>query len=100
MAGLSYCYFYEQDCIIVIDSLNWREVLHIEGGAGLKWVVKKELADGSVMRSGYDAAGRLMAQMDAAGWRIEYGLNVVFGDIMDIIILDGREMKFYYNDGN
>lgn len=38
--------------------------------------------------------------MDVVGWRIEYGLNVVFGDIMDIIILDGWEMKFYYNDGN
>ncbi|WP_434321148.1 hypothetical protein, partial [Escherichia coli] len=50
---------YEQDRITVTDSLNRREVLHTEGGAGLKRVVKKELADGSVTRSGYDAAGRL-----------------------------------------
>ncbi|MCV5456564.1 hypothetical protein OFP65_27040, partial [Escherichia coli] len=70
--------------------LNRREVLHTEGGAGLKRVVKKELADGSVTRSGYDAAGR----------RTEYGLNVVSGDITDITTPDGRETKFYYNDGN
>ncbi|EFN4754299.1 RHS repeat protein, partial [Escherichia coli] len=47
-AGLSYRYQYEQDRITVTDSLNRREVLHTEGGAGLKRVVKKELADGSV----------------------------------------------------
>ncbi|EES1433047.1 TPA: hypothetical protein O9W54_004623, partial [Escherichia coli] len=47
-AGLSYRYLYEQDRITVTDSLNRREVLHTEGGAGLKRVVKKELADGSV----------------------------------------------------
>ncbi|SJF55080.1 protein in rhs element [Shigella sonnei] len=45
-AGLSYRYLYEQDRITVTDSLNRREVLHTEGGAGLKRVVKKELADG------------------------------------------------------
>ncbi|EIG6609533.1 RHS repeat protein, partial [Escherichia coli] len=83
-AGLSYRYLYEQDRITVTDSLNRREVLHTEGGAGLKRVVKKELADGSVTRSGYDAAGRLTAQTDAAGRRTEYGLNVVSGDITDI----------------
>ncbi|HAW3416017.1 TPA: RHS repeat protein, partial [Escherichia coli] len=57
-------------------------------------------ADGSVTRSGYDAAGRLTAQTDAAGRRTEYGLNVVSGDITDITTPDGRETKFYYNDGN
>ncbi|EFT8652444.1 RHS repeat protein, partial [Escherichia coli] len=91
---------YEQDRITVTDSLNRREVLHTEGGAGLKRVVKKELADGSVTHSGYDAAGRLTAQTDAAGRRTEYGLNVVSGDITDITTPDGRETKFYYNDGN
>ncbi len=75
-------------------------MLHTEGGAGLKRVVKKELADGSVTHSGYDAAGRLTAQTDAAGRRTEYGLNVVSGDITDITTPDGRETKFYYNDGN
>ncbi|EFC4854718.1 type VI secretion system tip protein VgrG [Escherichia coli] len=99
-AGLSYRYQYEQDRITVTDSLNRREVLHTEGGAGLKRVVKKELADGRVTHSGYDAAGRLTAQTDAAGRRTEYGLNVVSGDITDITTPDGRETKFYYNDGN
>ncbi|OYI69956.1 type IV secretion protein Rhs [Escherichia coli] len=99
-AGLSYRYQYEQDRITVTDSLNRREVLHTEGGAGLKRVVKKELADGSVTHSGYDAAGRLTAQTDAAGRRTEYGLNVVSSDITDITTPDGRETKFYYNDGN
>nr|WP_309460972.1 hypothetical protein [Escherichia coli] len=61
---------------------------------------EKELADGSVTRSRYDAAGRLTAQTDAAGRRTEYGLNVVSGDITDITTPDGRETKFYYNDGN
>ncbi|PPV92440.1 hypothetical protein C5O88_26465, partial [Escherichia coli] len=55
-AGLSYRYLYEQDRITVTDSLNRREVLHTEGGAGLKRVVKKELADGSVTR--YRRRGR------------------------------------------
>ncbi|MGG7278151.1 hypothetical protein, partial [Escherichia coli] len=32
--------------------------------------------------------------------RTEYGLNVVSGDITDITTPDGRETKFYYNDGN
>ncbi|WP_396017041.1 RHS element core protein, partial [Escherichia coli] len=99
-AGLSYRYQYEQDRITVTDSLNRREVLHTEGGAGLRRVVKKELADGSATHSGYDAAGRLTAQTDAAGRRTEYGLNVVSGDITDITTPDGRETKFYYNDGN
>ncbi|EPD1465986.1 TPA: RHS repeat protein, partial [Escherichia coli] len=99
-AGLSYRYLYEQDRITVTDSLNRREVLHTEGEGGLKRVVKKELADGSVTRSGYDPVGRLTAQTDAAGRRTEYGLNVVSGDITDITTPDGRETKFYYNDGN
>ncbi|HAX4778029.1 TPA: RHS element protein, partial [Escherichia coli] len=99
-AGLSYCYQYEQDRITVTDSLNRREVLHTEGEAGLKRVVMKEQADGSITHSGYDAAGRLTAQTDAAGRRTEYGLNVVSGDITDITTPDGRETKFYYNDGN
>ncbi|WP_173676507.1 RHS repeat domain-containing protein, partial [Escherichia coli] len=43
---------------------------------------------------------RLTAQTDAAGRRTEYGLNVVSGDITDITTPDGRETKFYYNDGN
>ncbi|KPO77941.1 RHS repeat domain-containing protein, partial [Escherichia coli] len=34
------------------------------------------------------------------GRRTEYGLNVVSGDITDITTPDGRETKFYYNDGN
>ncbi|MCZ8774831.1 RHS element core protein [Escherichia albertii] len=99
-AGLSYRYQYEQDRITVTDSLNRREVLHTQGEAGLKRVVMKTQADGSVTHSGYDAAGRLTAQTDAAGRRTEYGLNVVSGDITDITTPDGRETKYYYNDGN
>ncbi|ENG48618.1 putative rHS repeat protein [Escherichia coli p0305293.15] len=44
-----------------------REVLHTQGEAGLKRVVKKEHADGSVTQSQFDAVGRLKAQTDAAG---------------------------------
>ncbi len=99
-AGLSYRYQYEQDRITVTDSLNRREVLHTEGEGGLKRVVMKEQADGSVTRSESDAVGRLTAQTNAAGRRTEYGLNVVSGDITDITTPDGRETRFYYNDQN
>nr|EII19716.1 RHS repeat protein [Escherichia coli 9.0111] len=74
-------------------------MLHTEGGAGLKRVVKKELADGSVTHSGYDAAGRLTAQTDAAGRRTEYGLNVVSGDITDITTPDGGRRNFTITTG-
>ncbi|MGL9603347.1 RHS element protein, partial [Escherichia coli] len=47
-AGLSYTYQYEKDRITITDSLDRREVLHTQGEAGLKRVVKKEHADGSV----------------------------------------------------
>ncbi len=41
----------------ITDSLNRREVLYTEGEGGLKRVVKKEHADGSITRSEYDEAG-------------------------------------------
>ncbi|WP_220404651.1 hypothetical protein, partial [Escherichia coli] len=66
-AGLSYTYQYEKDRITITDSLNRREVLHTQGEGGLKRVVKKEHADGSVTQSQFDAVGRLRAQTDAAG---------------------------------
>ncbi|WP_440310506.1 hypothetical protein, partial [Klebsiella pneumoniae] len=57
--------------------LHRRKVLHTQGEAGLKRVVKKEHADGSVTHSQYDAAGRLKAQTDAAGRTTEYSPDVV-----------------------
>ncbi|MGK2776976.1 DUF6531 domain-containing protein, partial [Escherichia coli] len=54
-AGLSYTYCYEQNRITITDSLNRREVLHTQGEGGLKRVVKKEHADGSVTQSQFDA---------------------------------------------
>ncbi|MBC1117615.1 rhs element protein RhsC, partial [Escherichia coli] len=54
-AGLSYTYQYEKDRITITDSLDRREVLHTQGEAGLKRVVKKEHADGSVTQSQFDA---------------------------------------------
>ncbi|HGU4531441.1 TPA: hypothetical protein ACHKJO_RS28360, partial [Escherichia coli] len=76
-AGLSYTYQYEKDHITITDSLNRREVLHTQGEAGLKRVVKKEHADGSVTQSQFDAVGRLKAQTDAAGRTTEYSPDVV-----------------------
>ncbi|WP_000509158.1 DUF6531 domain-containing protein, partial [Escherichia sp. TW10509] len=70
--GLDYRFEYGQDRVTITDSLNRREVLYTEGEGGLKRVVKKEHADGSITRSEYDAAGRLKAQTDAAGRRAEY----------------------------
>ncbi len=76
-AGLSYTYQYEKDRITITDSLDRREVLHTQGEAGLKRVVKKEHADGSVTQSQFDAVGRLKAQTDAAGRTTEYSPDVV-----------------------
>ncbi|MDF9132953.1 rhs element protein RhsC, partial [Escherichia coli] len=79
------------------DSLDRREVLHTQGEAGLKRVVKKEHADGSVTQSQFDAVGRLRAQTDAAGRTTEYSPDVVTGLITRITTPDGRASAFYYN---
>ncbi|MCZ8781784.1 DUF4329 domain-containing protein, partial [Escherichia albertii] len=99
-AGLSYTYQYEKDRITVTDSLNRREILHTAGEGGLKRVVKKEHADGSVTQSRFDAVGRLKAQTDAAGRVTEYSPDVVTGLITRITTPDGRESAFYYNHHN
>ncbi|HFK2108358.1 TPA: RHS repeat-associated core domain-containing protein [Escherichia coli] len=96
-AGLSYTYQYEKDRITITDSLDRREVLHTQGEAGLKRVVKKEHADGSVTQSQFDAVGRLKAQTDTAGWTTEYSPDVVTGLITRITTPDGRASAFYYN---
>ena len=96
-AGLSYTYCYEQNRITITDSLNRREVLHTAGEGGLKRVVKKEHADGSVTQSQFDAVGRLKAQTDAAGRTTEYSPDVVTGLITRITTPDGRASAFYYN---
>ncbi|STN93880.1 rhsC element core protein RshC [Escherichia coli] len=99
-AGLSYTYQYEKDRITITDSLDRREVLHTQGEAGLKRVVKKEHADGSVTQSQFDAVGRLKAQTDAAGRTTEYSPDVVTGLITRITTPDGRASAFYYNHHN
>ncbi|ELW5880179.1 RHS repeat protein, partial [Escherichia coli] len=96
-AGLSYTYQYEKDRITITDSLNRREVLHTQGEGGLKRVVKKEHADGSVTQSQFDAVGRLRAQTDATGRTTEYSPDVVTGLITRITTPDGRASAFYYN---
>ncbi|EFW3054405.1 RHS repeat protein, partial [Shigella sonnei] len=87
----------EKDRITITDSLNRREVLHTQGEAGLKRVVKKEHADGSVTQSQFDAVGRLRTQTDAAGRTTEYSPDVVTGLITRITTPDGRASAFYYN---
>ncbi|EFZ6265051.1 RHS repeat protein, partial [Shigella boydii] len=99
-AGLSYTYQYEKDRITITESLNRREVLHTAGEGGLKRVVKKEHADGSVTQSQFDAVGRLRAQTDAAGRTTEYSPDVVTGLITRITTPDGRASAFYYNHHN
>ncbi|HHH7765964.1 TPA: RHS repeat-associated core domain-containing protein, partial [Escherichia coli] len=96
-AGLSYTYQYEKDRITITDSLDRREVLHTQGEAGLKRVVKKEHADGSVTQSQFDAVGRLKAQTDTAGRTTEDSPDVVTGLITRITTPDGRASAFYYN---
>ncbi|HDI9077380.1 TPA: RHS repeat protein [Escherichia coli] len=92
--GLDYRFEYGQDRVTITDSLNRREVLYTEGEGGLKRVVKKEHADGSITRSEYDEAGRLKAQTDAAGRRTEYSLHMVSGAVTGP---DGRTVRYGYN---
>jgi len=96
-AGLSYRYQYEKNRVTITDSLNRREVLHTEGEGGLKRVVKKEYADGSVTHSEYDPAGRLVAQTDAAGRRTEYRLHMASGAVTSVTGPDGRKRSHGYN---
>ena len=94
-ASAFYYNHHEKDRITITDSLDRREVLHTQGEAGLKRVVKKEHADGSVTQSQFDAVGRLRAQTDAAGRTTEYSPDVVTGLITRITTPDGRASAFY-----
>ncbi|EGO6680951.1 RHS repeat protein, partial [Escherichia coli] len=95
--GLAYRFEYGESRVIITDSLNRREVLYTEGGGGLKRVVKKEHADGSITRSEYDEAGRLKAQTDAAGRRTEYRLHMASGAVTAVTGPDGRTVRYGYN---
>ena len=95
--GLDYRFEYGQDRVTITDSLNRREVLYTEGEGGLKRVVKKEHADGSITRSEYDEAGRLKAQTDAAGRRTEYSLHMASGAVTAVTGPDGRTVRYGYN---
>ncbi|MGD2596543.1 RHS element core protein [Escherichia coli] len=95
--GLDYRFEYGQDRVTITDSLNRREVLYTEGEGGLKRVVKKEHADGSITRSEYDAVGRLKAQTDAAGRRTEYSLHMASGAVTAVTGPDGRTVRYGYN---
>ncbi len=95
--GLDYRFEYGERRVIITDSLNRREVLYTEGEGGLKRVVKKEHADGSITRSEYDEAGRLKAQTDAAGRRTEYRLHMASGAVTAVTGPDGRTVRYGYN---
>ncbi|HDD8426214.1 TPA: type IV secretion protein Rhs, partial [Escherichia coli] len=92
-----YRFEYGESRVIITDSLNRREVLYTEGEGGLKRVVKKEHADGSITRSEYDEAGRLKAQTDAAGRRTEYSLHMASGAVTAVTGPDGRTVRYGYN---
>ncbi len=72
-------------------------MLYTEGEGGLKRVVKKEHADGSITRSEYDEAGRLKAQTDAVGRRTEYRLHMASGAVTAVTGPDGRTVRYGYN---
>ncbi len=97
-AGLSYRYDYTLHQVVITDSLNRREVLHTEGEGGLRRVVKKEYADGSITRSEYNSAGWLTAQTDAADRRTEYRYSTASGELTAIIAPDGTKKTFHYNN--
>ncbi|HFO5796486.1 TPA: DUF6531 domain-containing protein, partial [Escherichia coli] len=87
-AGLSYTYQYEKDHITITDSLDRREVLHTQGEAGLKRVVKKEHADGS--------RGQLTAVKDTQGHETRYEYNIA-GDLTAVIAPDGSRNGTQYD---
>ncbi|MBS9631256.1 RHS repeat protein, partial [Escherichia coli] len=93
-----YRFEYGESRVIITDSLNRREVLYTEGEGGLKRVVKKEHADGSITRSEYDEAGRLKAQTDAAGRRTEYSLHMASGAVTAVTGPDGRTVRYAGKD--
>ncbi|MFG0517199.1 hypothetical protein ACF8EC_12660, partial [Kluyvera intermedia] len=95
--GLRYTYAYGKNTVTITDSLNRREALHTEGEGGLKRVVKKEFADGSVTHSEFDGYGRLKAQTDAAGRRTEYSRAVTTGIPTEVWWPDGRKTSYGYN---
>ncbi|MFW0766979.1 RHS repeat-associated core domain-containing protein [Trabulsiella odontotermitis] len=95
--GLSYSYAYGFNSVTVTDSLGRREVLHTDGDGGMKRVVKKEHADGSITRSDIDIAGRLLAQTDAAGRKTEYRHSPASGQLTALVTPDGRLTEFCYN---
>ncbi|MGU4533999.1 RHS repeat-associated core domain-containing protein [Escherichia coli] len=96
--GLDYRFEYGESRVIITDSLNRREVLYTEGEGGLKRVVKKEHADGSITRSEYDEAGRLKAQTDAAGRRTEYSLHMASGAVTAETSRSGETTRYSYDD--
>ncbi|EFS9396280.1 type IV secretion protein Rhs, partial [Escherichia coli] len=96
--GLDYRFEYGERRVIITDSLNRREVLYTEGEGGLKRVVKKEHADGSITRSEYDEAGRLKAQTDAAGRRTEYSLHMASGAVTAVTGPDGLRSSREYDE--
>ncbi|EDW4090820.1 RHS repeat protein [Salmonella enterica subsp. enterica serovar Berta] len=96
--GLGYAFAYEKNKITVTDSLGRREVLHTEGEGGLKRVVMKASADGSVTRSRYDASGRPEWQTDATGRKTTYSPDVATGKLTAVTGPDGRKTKYSYND--
>ncbi|VEA56367.1 RHS family protein [Salmonella enterica subsp. enterica] len=96
--GLSYRYDYEKSRVTITDSLGRREVLHTEGEGGLKRVVMKASADGSVTRSRYDASGRPEWQTDATGRKTTYSPDVATGKLTAVTGPDGRKTKYSYND--
>ncbi|MFG0519044.1 RHS element core protein [Kluyvera intermedia] len=98
--GLSYTYAYGKNTATITDSLNRREVLHTEGEGGLKRVVKKEFADGSVTHSEFDGYGRLQAQTDASGRRTEYSRAVTTGIPTAVWWPDGSKTGYAYNRQN
>ena len=95
--GLSYRYQYEQSRVTLTDSLGRSEVLYTEGEGGLKRVVMKTHADGSVTHSEFDPAGRRVAQTDAAGRRTEYRLHVASGAVTEMTGPDGGRVRYGYN---
>ncbi len=95
--ALSYRFDYRADSTVVTDSLGRQQTYHFTGKGGLRRRVKHQHADGSTTTSEYDGSGRLLAQIDAAGRKTEFDLDVASGRLLGVTTPDGRQIRYGYN---
>ncbi|MBF5005255.1 RHS repeat-associated core domain-containing protein [Diaphorobacter caeni] len=88
---------YDERSTTVVDQLGRKRVYHFEGQGGLRRVVRLEQRDGTSLHSRFDANGRLVASIDAAGRETRYDIDVVTGDVLSMTLSDGELIRTDYD---